>query len=86
MNERTKIILAQALSLPREQRKELCRSLAKSLGKPEPGFEEGWLDEAEDRLAAYDRGEIASVTLDELECFRKSVKRFSDKKHEKTKT
>ncbi len=49
-----------------EQRKELCRILAKSLWKPEPGFEKGWFDEAEDRLAAYDRGEIASVTLDEV--------------------
>ena len=33
---------------------------------------EAWLDEAEDRLAAYDRGEIASVTLDEMIAARKN--------------
>jgi putative addiction module component (TIGR02574 family) len=72
MNERAKIIAEQALALPREEREELCRALAESLCKPEAGIDEAWLDEAEDRLAAYDRGEIASVTLDEILTARKN--------------
>jgi Putative addiction module component len=72
MNEYVKIIIEQALALSREERKELCRELAKSLGKPEPIFGEASLDEAEDRLAAYDWGEIGSVTLDEMIAARNS--------------
>jgi Putative addiction module component len=63
MNERAKIITEQALALPRDEQEELYRALAASLGKPDAAADEAWLDEAEDRLAAYDRGEIGSVTL-----------------------
>jgi putative addiction module component (TIGR02574 family) len=52
--------------LPREEREALYCALAESLGKPDAAVDEAWLDEAEDRLAAYDRGEIASVTLEEM--------------------
>jgi Putative addiction module component len=63
MKERPKIIAEQALALPLDEQEELYRALAESLGKPDAAIDEAWLDEAEDRLAAYDRGEIASVTL-----------------------
>ena len=59
MNERPKIIIQQALSLPRDEQEALYCALAESLGKPDADIDEAWLDEAEDRLAAYDRGEIA---------------------------
>jgi putative addiction module component (TIGR02574 family) len=72
MNERAKVITEQALALPRDEQEALYRALAESLGKPDDGIEEAWLDEAEDRLAAYDRGEIASVTLDEMIAARKA--------------
>jgi len=42
------------------------RALAESLGKSDESVDEAWYGEAEDRLAAYDRGEIPSVTLDEI--------------------
>jgi hypothetical protein len=71
MKERAKIITEQALALPREEQEELYLVLGESLGKP-ARIDEAWFDEAEDRLAAYDRGEIASVTLDELIAARKS--------------
>ncbi len=71
MNERAKVIIEQALALPRDEQEELYRALAESLGKPDAVIDEAWLDEAEDRLAAYDRGEIASVTLDEMIAARK---------------
>ncbi len=71
MNERAKIIAKQALVLPRDEQEELRRALAESLGKPDATIDEAWLDEAEDRLAACDRGVIASVTLDEMIAARK---------------
>ena len=66
MSERAKIITQQALSLPRDEQEALYLALAGSLGKPDADIDEAWLDEFEDRLAAYDRGEIASVTLDDM--------------------
>jgi putative addiction module component (TIGR02574 family) len=72
MNERAKVITEQALALPRDEQEELFRALAESLGKPDAAIEEVWLDEAEERLAAYGRGEIASVTLDEMIAARKN--------------
>jgi putative addiction module component (TIGR02574 family) len=64
MNERAKIITEQALALPREEQEAIYRALAESLGKPDIMVDDAWHDEAEDRLAAYDRGEIPAVTLD----------------------
>jgi putative addiction module component (TIGR02574 family) len=72
MNERAKIITEQALALPRDEQEVLYRALAESLGKPDAAIDEAWLDEAEDRLAAYDRGEVASVTLEEMIASRKN--------------
>ena len=66
MNERAKIITQQALSLSRDEQEALYRALAESLGKLDADIDNAWLDEAENRLAAYDRGEIASVTLEEM--------------------
>ncbi len=66
MNERAKIITEQALALPREEQEAVYRALAQNLGKSEEFADEAWYDEAEDRLATYDRGEISSVTLDEM--------------------
>jgi hypothetical protein len=72
MNERAKIITEQALALPRDEQEELHRALGESLGMADAAIGEAWLEEAEDRLAAYDRGEIGSVTLDEIIAARKS--------------
>jgi putative addiction module component (TIGR02574 family) len=72
MIERVRIFIEQALALPRDEQEGLYLALAESLGKPDAAIEEAWLDEAEDRLAAYDRGEIASVTLDEMIAVRES--------------
>ncbi len=71
MSERAKIITEQALALPREEQEAVCRALAESLGMPHGAVDDAWYDEAEDRLAAYDRGEIPSVTLDEMIAARK---------------
>jgi hypothetical protein len=66
MNERAKIITQQALALPREDQEAIYHALAERLGKLEITADDPCYDKAEDRLAAYDRGEIPSVTLNEL--------------------
>ena len=71
MSQRARIITEQALALPRDEQEALYLALAECLGKPDAAIEQAWLDEAEDRLAAYDRGEIASVTLEEMIAARK---------------
>ncbi len=71
MNERAKNITEQALALPREEQEAIYRALAEHLGKSDEFVDDAWYDEAEDRLAAYDRGEIPSVTLEEMIAARK---------------
>jgi putative addiction module component (TIGR02574 family) len=66
MNERAKTITEQALALPREEQEAIYRALAESLGLPDLTVDEAWYDETEDRLAACTRGEIASVTIEEM--------------------
>jgi hypothetical protein len=72
MNDRNEIITEQALALLRDEQEEPYRALGESLGKPDAAIDDAWLDEAEDRLAAYDRGETGSVTLDEMIAARNS--------------
>ena len=36
------------------------------LGNPEPAIQQAWTNEAKDKLAAFDRGEIQSAPIDEL--------------------
>ena len=71
MTERARIITEQALALPRDEQEALYLALGESLGMTDAAIEEAWLDEAEDRLAAYDRGDIPSFTLDEIIAARK---------------
>ncbi len=73
MNERAKIIAEQALALPREEQEAIYPALAESLGMTDGAVDDAWYDEAEDRLVAYDRGEISSVTLDEMIAARKRL-------------
>jgi len=61
-----KVILAQALRLPANDRAALVENLILSLDKPDPSLDSQWLKEAEDRLAAYQSGELAAVDADEV--------------------
>jgi hypothetical protein len=71
MNGRVKRITEQALALPREEHEAIYCALAEGLGKPDMTVDDAWYGEAEDRLAAYDGGEIPSATLDEMVAARK---------------
>jgi len=62
MSTSSEQILQQGLALPPEDRAEILeRLLASFQSRPNPELDELWAREAEDRLDAYDRGEMGAV-------------------------
>jgi len=60
-------ILKQALALSPEDRAEVVdRLLASFQTPPDPLLDELWAREAEDRLDAYNRGELGAVSAEEV--------------------
>ncbi len=60
-------ILKQALALSPEDRAEVVdRLLASFQTPPDPLLDELWAREAEDRLDAYDRGELGALPAEEV--------------------
>jgi len=60
-------ILRDALALPPEELAELVEQLLATLqSPPDPKLDEFWAREAEDRLNAYDRGELKAVPAEEV--------------------
>lgn len=55
-------IFRAALSLPQEARADLADRLLESLGE----VDARWAEEAEDRILAYERGEIAAIPGDQV--------------------
>jgi putative addiction module component (TIGR02574 family) len=67
MNQSFEQILKDALALPFRERAELIeRLLATFQSPPDPHLDELWTREAEDRLGAYDRGELKAVPAEEV--------------------
>lgn len=58
-------IFRAALSLPQEARADLADKLLESLGEV-AAVEARWAKEAEDRILAYERGEIAAIPGDQV--------------------
>jgi len=55
-------VLKEALSLPPAERAEIAERLMSSLDPPsQEAIDELWGKEAEDRLDAFDRGEIKAI-------------------------
>jgi len=61
-----KNILDQALKLPANDRAALVENLILSLDKPDPALDAQWLKEAENRLAAYQSGELGAVEAEQV--------------------
>lgn len=60
-------ILKEALALPLQERAELVEQLLATFQTPpDPHIDELWAREAEDRLDAYDRGELKAVPAEEV--------------------
>jgi len=55
-----------AAKLPSNERDELVESILVTLDMPDPEITAAWASEAEGRLAAYKRGEIATVSEEEV--------------------
>jgi hypothetical protein len=56
-------ILESARKLRPVDRLHLIDALLESLDEPDPAIEAAWLAEAQDRLAAYERGELPLADL-----------------------
>lgn len=60
-------ILKEALALPPHERAELVEQLLATFqSPPDPILDAQWAWEAEDRLDAYDRGELKAVPAEEV--------------------
>ena len=66
MNTSLKQIEEQALSLNPEERAKLAEVMLESLNLPLAEIEEAWAQEIEQRVAAYDRGEIPAYAAEDV--------------------
>ncbi|WPC68677.1 addiction module protein [Rhodoferax ferrireducens] len=66
MLQAAKALSEQAVQLPPVERMALVEQILDSLDEPDPSMDALWAQEADDRLAAYRRGEIRAVPLFEV--------------------
>ncbi len=72
---KAKDLLAEAASLPVEERAMVVDSLLKSLNPPEAAVDKKWAEVAKRRLAELRSGSVQAVPGDEV--FQKIWKKFS---------
>lgn len=56
----------QARSLDAEERAKLAEAMLESLHSPLPDIEASWAQEIEDRVAAFDRGEMWDYAAEDV--------------------
>jgi putative addiction module component (TIGR02574 family) len=66
MSERAKTLGQQARELTPPERLALVEDLLDSLDRADPRIDSLWVKEANERLAAYRRGELAAKDLNEI--------------------
>ena len=66
MTEHTKHLIALANQLSPVERIALVEELLAGLDKPDIAIEREWAQEAETRLQAYRRGEIAAIGIEQV--------------------
>jgi hypothetical protein len=66
MNSRADILLHEAKQLTEEERETLIEALQATLPPLDPEWETAWIKECNDRLAAYDSGEMGARDADEV--------------------
>lgn len=59
-------ILEQVLALPAEDRAVLVDTLLESLHSPISDVEKAWAKEIEQRLGAFDRGELSAYSAEDV--------------------
>ena len=63
MNDRVKKLSAEARALPADERAELVEEIIASMVALDKSIEQAWSREADDRYAAFERGEVATVPV-----------------------
>ena len=66
MGSSLKQVEEQALGLNAEERAKLAETMLESLNAPIAEVEEAWAREIEQRVAAYDRGDIQSHAAEDV--------------------
>ena len=66
MLEPTEAILEQALLLSPKDRATLIEKLLASLDQPDRAIDALWAKEAEDRISAYEAGELTAIPAEEV--------------------
>lgn len=66
MNTNSQAIIEQAKQLTALEKIEVVNALLASVDKPDAEIDKQWVSETEDRLAAYRRGEIKAMDLDQV--------------------
>ena len=67
MSANSEQVLKEALALSSQERARLVEQLLATFQTPpDPHIDELWAREAEDRLDAYDRGELKAVPAEEV--------------------
>ena len=66
MNSTSQAIIEQAKQLSALEKIEVVDALLASVDKPDAEVDKQWANEAEDRLAAYRRGEIKALDLNQV--------------------
>ncbi len=59
-------LVEELMSLSPIEKAELVETLLSSLDKPDSEIDELWAKEAEDRLDAYNKGELKAVSLEDV--------------------
>jgi putative addiction module component (TIGR02574 family) len=66
MSQAAEALSAQVAKLRPEERMEVVERVLDSLDEPDATLDALWATEADDRLAAYRRGEIKAVALSDV--------------------
>jgi putative addiction module component (TIGR02574 family) len=66
MSQAVEALSAEAAKLPPHERMEVVERILDSLDQPDAALDALWAQEAQDRLAAYRRGEIKAVALSDV--------------------
>ena len=66
MTRTAEALSAQAVQLTPAERMEVVERILDRLDQPDTTFDSLWAKEADDRLAAYRRGEIRALALSEV--------------------
>jgi putative addiction module component (TIGR02574 family) len=61
MSELAEKLIQQALGLPADERAEVAERLLSSLESPLSSIDQLWAQEAEERIDAYERGEVEAI-------------------------